>query len=542
MDLFDLLKKFDKRALTKNDRDCSFLENSSFSTKNFKELTDEELEACAYLFSNHYGKYSISGIPEDNYAFGKEGRKIRFSARKYKDDYWDDNYYISMAHYDDRLIAHAIYFRKHIAGEGYMSWIVQLVVHSDYTNCGIASRLLHSAWGFSSDVAWSLVTSNPLTVKTLESATFRSADPKIMEKHRDKIEKIAKYIPFAKDAEITISDGRAIINTGFYVSHDKLDENLKKYNSKWKLGDLPEGHEWLAFTFKSQEIDLTNENNRRNFDKMIKFHEATLNEAYSRMKMEKQPWTKGTEREVDYILSQCELEKDSIIVDFGCGIGRHIIELGTRGYKNLSGFDFSKSNIVKANAKAKELDMKFINFAVADSRTNSLNDKADLILCLYDVIGSYHNDSDNINILKNIYNNLSANGTAVISVMNMELTKKIAKYKIGDIEKNPKELFNLKASNIMQRSGNIFDPEHYLIDEKTKLVYRKEEFSGDGKLSAEYVIRDRRYEMCEIKKMATECGFIVTESRYVQAGKFDIALKKGTDTKAKEILLVLKKK
>lgn len=541
MTLFDLLKKLDKRAYTKNDRDCSFLKDVSFSTKDFKELTDDELKACAELFSNHYGTYSSEGIPEDNYAFGKEGKQIRFSAKKYKIDYWDDNYYISMAHYKEQLIAHAIYFRKHIAGEGYMSWIVQLVVHSGFTNCGIASRLLHSAWGFSSDVAWGLATSNPLTVKTLESATFRSADPKMMEKHRDKIEKIAKYIPFAKDAKITITDDTAIIDTGFYVSHDKLEENKKKYKSEWKLGDLPEGHEWLAFTFKSQEIDLTNENNKKNFDKMIEFHEAILNEAYSRMKMEKQPWTKGTVREIEYILSQANVDKNSIIADFGCGIGRHIIELANRGYMNLYGFDFSESNVLKAKAKAKEMNLDFINFAVKDSRNNSLKEKADLILCLYDVIGSYHDDSDNRSILKNIYNNLSAGGTAVVSVMNMELTKNMAKHKVKDIRKEPKEIFNLKASGIMQRTGNIFDPEHYLIDEKTNLVYRKEEFSGDGKLSAEYVIRDRRYDMKEIKRMAKECGFVVAESRYVQAGKFDIALKKGTDTKAKEILLVLKK-
>lgn len=537
MTLFDLLKKLDKREHTKNEKDCSFVNEVSFSTKDFKELTDEELEACANLFSNHYGTFASAGIPKDNYASGKEGKQIRFSSRKYKEDYWDDNYYISMAHYKEQLIAHAIYFRKQIAGEGYMSWIVQLVVHGEYTNCGIASRLLHSAWGFSSDVAWGLATSNPLTVKTLESATFRSATPKMMEKHRDKIEKIARYIPFAKDAKITITDDTAIIDTGFYVSHDKLEENKKNYKSEWKLGDLPEGHEWLAFTFKSQEIDLTNENNKKNFDKMIEFHEVILNEAYSRMKMEKQPWTKGTVSEIEYILSQAELNKDSIIADFGCGIGRHIIELATRGYTNLYGFDFSESNILKA----KEMNLDFINFEAADSRNHFLEEKADLILCLYDVIGSYHNDSDNMSILKNIYNNLSAGGTAVISVMNMELTRNMAKHKVKDIRKEPKAIFNLKASGIMQRTGNIFDPEHYLIDEKTNLVYRKEEFSGDGKLSAEYVIRDRRYEMKEIKRMAQECGFVVVESRYVQAGKFDIALKKGTDKKAKEILLVLKR-
>lgn len=159
---------------------------------------------------------------------------------------------------------------------------------------------------------------------------------------------------------------------------------------------------------------------------------------------------------------------------------------------------------------------------------------------MYDVIGSYHNENDNRAILRNIFANLCTGGKAVISVMNMELTKNIAHYKVADITKYPKSLFNLKASNTMQKTGYIFNPEYYLIDEKTGLVYRKEEFSGDGLLAAEYVIRDKRYTMSEITNLAKNCGFEILETSYVRSGQFEIPLK-ATDLKAKEILLFLKK-
>lgn len=364
-----------EKSLEKTNK-CLFLDSLIITTKEFQTLSDEELLECAQLFSTQYGIYSLKEIPVNNYGKGKEGQPIKFSSKMYKSNYFKDSYYISMAHYEGALIAHAIYFRKYIDGEGTMSWIVQLVVHDKYTNCGIASRLLHSAWGFSSDVARGLATSNPLTVKTLESATFRKVSLKAMERHRDKIEKIAKYIPFAINKTITIDNKKAIIATEFYVDHSKISENIEKYRSNWELGELPEGHEWIAFTFKGQDIDLENENNKKNFNKMIEFHESTLKEAYSRMDMGNQGWTKSTAPEINFILSKISIDTDSEIVDFGCGHGRHLIELAKRGYQNLKGFDFSETNIQKAKQKALEMGAENIYFASEDVRDYTLNKKS----------------------------------------------------------------------------------------------------------------------------------------------------------------------
>lgn len=524
---------------TKQKRPCSFLDEIVYSTKIFQTLTEDELRECAALFSSQYGQYA-SDIPADHYASGKEGQPIKFTAKMYRKNYFQDDYYISMAHYQGKLIGQAVYVRKKIDDVGTMSWIVQLVVHSDYTNCHIAHNLLHSAWGFSNDVAWGLATSNPLTVKTLESATFRKADVKAMAQHRDKIEKLAQYIPFAKNARIVIDADKSIIDTGFYVDHGKIAENQKRYGEEWTLGELPEGQEWLAFTFQEQSIDFAYNHNRKNFAKMLEFDEAVLKDAYSRMDMGEQGWTRGTAEEIDYILSQEILPEDAVIADFGCGHGRHLQELAQRGYTKLYGLDFSESNIAHATASAKEQGVEKIQFLCADSRSYCLPEPADYILCLYDVIGSYHDEVDNKAILVNIYANLAPHGTAVISVMNMTLTETIAKHRVDDITQNAEALFYLKASNIMQTTGNIFNPEHYLIDDTTKMVYRKEEFTDDGKLSAEYVIRDKRYTMEEIETLALDCGFQIVESRYVRAGAFANALE-ATDPKAKEILLILKK-
>lgn len=90
----------------------------------------------------------------------------------------------------------------------------------------------------------------------------------------------------------------------------------------------------------------------------------------------------------------------------------------------------------------------------------------------------------------------------------------------------------------MAVSENIFKPEYYLINTNDGLVYRKAQFDCDRMLSAEDVIVDKRYRMSEFEAVATEVGLKVIHKRYVQAGKWDVALE-STDSRAKEILFFL---
>jgi hypothetical protein len=158
---------------------------------------------------------------------------------------------------------------------------------------------------------------------------------------------------------------------------------------------------------------------------------------------------------------------------------------------------------------------------------------------LYDVVGSFGNIQENIKIIKSIYQSLKKNGRAVISVLNRELTDSIAIH-AGNVLKEPNKLLALPASNIMQSSGNIFNPKYFLLDVDTGVVYRKERFFDEGKLEVEYLIRDKRYARSELIGLLEQIGLKVIDSRYVQSGKWDYPLS-STDEKAKEILVVVEK-
>lgn len=178
-------------------------------------------------------------------------------------------------------------------------------------------------------------------------------------------------------------------------------------------------------------------------------------------------------------------------------------------------------------------------FLTDDARTYEQKEKYDLVLCLFDVIGSFPSETENQMIIQNIYRNLKPGGYAAVSVMNLDyLLERMDRAKKSSFNKDMKLLYELKPGKIMQKTGEIFDPAYMLIDEESGIIYRKEQFEEDEELPAEYLIRDKRFRKKEIENIMKQCGFKIIESRYVKAGKF-YANQKSED--CKEILLIVKK-
>ena len=295
---------------------------------------------------------------------------------------------------------------------------------------------------------------------------------------------------------------------------------------------MPEGQEWLAFTFQNHPIIY----DQRRFEEMLTFSAEQLNDAYSRMDMDNQPWTRGTAREVDQLLRLAKFPEGGTLLDIGCGQGRHSIELARRGFR-VTGVDVSATNIEKAQIKAGDAPVEFKQW---DARKRLPGKSFDCAICLYDVIGSYRTIEDNVAIVRQLANKLRKGGRAVVSVMNMSHIQLRAVHR-GDVERNPELLFKLEASSNMQERGDMFDMRYQLLDEGKHLVYHKEQFEQDGLLSAEYVVADYRFTQHELSELLMQQGFQIIESRFVRAGHFDEPLAEDDD-RAKEILCVIEKK
>lgn len=173
---------------------------------------------------------------------------------------------------------------------------------------------------------------------------------------------------------------------------------VERFGNNWVLGSLPSGHEWVAFTFRDQDFnpDFADE-----LQRMVGFSEERLKDAYSRMDMENHPWAKHASKEIEALESiGCSFDGMEVL-DAGCGRGRHSLEIAHRHpTSSVAGVDFSESNISCANSKKGDIDN--VSFEVADLRDYNPIDSFDVIICLYDVIGSFPDDSDNNAIFNNI--------------------------------------------------------------------------------------------------------------------------------------------
>ncbi len=115
---------------------------------------------------------------------------------------------------------------------------------------------------------------------------------------------------------------------------------------------------------------------------------------------EKEPYTKGTKGECDFIEKEVGYKKGIKILDIGCGTGRHAVELATRGYQ-VTGVDLSDSMIQKARQNAKQQQAHVI-FEKHDARALPYTSEFDLAIMLCG--GAFplmETDEMNYRILKN---------------------------------------------------------------------------------------------------------------------------------------------
>ena len=125
------------------------------------DAADDLVVECAALFSEHYGRYSATSVI-------RPGQPVRFSADKLRALIAPTGCGLLTAKIGGMVVAYATVARLKLPdGGGFASWVSQLVTHRDYREQRIAVRLLQTAWGFSDDVAWGLVTSNPYAIRAL---------------------------------------------------------------------------------------------------------------------------------------------------------------------------------------------------------------------------------------------------------------------------------------------------------------------------------------------------------------------------------------
>jgi 2-polyprenyl-3-methyl-5-hydroxy-6-metoxy-1,4-benzoquinol methylase/GNAT superfamily N-acetyltransferase len=485
------------------------------------------------LYSNHYGTWGPGGY--------RPGQPIRLPSDQIRRWLVADSLVV-WAEAFGKMIGYAIAIHAPLAGHGPVAWITQLVVHRDHRQVDVGKRLLFTIWKFTDYFAWGILSANPYAVRALEKATRRRCQPALIARHANALLALGrKHIHYLEPPrELVVNPQEARINTSFHLDHSGLTEMILRatdQNKPWTLGNLSEGWEWFAFTFHDQAQIALDESE---LHEMLEASDRITKQAYARMQSQwhSHGWAKHAPTEVELMLTSSGIAAGASVLDFGCGDGRHTLEFARRGYR-ATGVDYLHESIDTAREALRPELSRNARFHFGDCRTTDIGGEFDLGICLYDVIGSYADNRQNISILANLAKHICPGGHIFISVMNMELTARLAKNWFS-ISAEPDRLLTLPPSDIMEKSGNIFNPEFYLIDRDEGIVYRKEQFRKGEELFEELLVRDRRYTQDEITQICAVAGLEVIWTRFVCAGNWDGALARESEM-AKEILVMCRK-
>ncbi|MBM4399286.1 MAG: class I SAM-dependent methyltransferase [Candidatus Cloacimonetes bacterium] len=132
---------------------------------------------------------------------------------------------------------------------------------------------------------------------------------------------------------------------------------------------------------------------------------------------EEESYTKGTAGEVDFLEREIGFDKATLILDIGCGTGRHSIELAKRGY-TVTGIDLSESMLAKARSQAEAAGVN-VDFIRADAREFDFQGRFDLAIMLCE--GAFplmETDEMNFRILQNASSSLKQGGKLIFTTLN----------------------------------------------------------------------------------------------------------------------------
>jgi SAM-dependent methyltransferase len=481
-------------------------------------LNEQLLTAMATLYSSHYGIWS-----QQHPTF--PGRPVKLSVKRIREYTGHEKTTVAYAYFGDELVGYAIILQLEVERRGIVSWVTQFVVHADHRKRGVGKQLLFSAWTMSDHYAWGLLTSNPYAIRALEFATQRRCAPSEIKKFFPALlEHCRVGVPYAPpESSLLLNSKTAQADTNFDLDHSAVQSMITHVSNEtkpWVLGNLQSKWEWVAFTFQSQPQAILNTDQ---LDEMLRASDRVAMTAYKRMCLSTpQNWAKKPTAECDFILNLFKLPSNAKILDFGCGAGRHVTALMAAGY-DCTGVDFVDHRAPGTN------DFPFV---LSDCREVDLPDLYDAGLCLYDVVGSHVCEDDNLKILRNLHRLLRPGAPVLLSVMSLSYTIKYAKYTFR-LEESPNALFGLKPSRTMETSGDVFDPNYYMVDTTSNIVYRKEQFKQGRDLPQELLVRDRRYTPEMISDLCRTAGFNVEWARGVRAGRWGVDM----GDEGKEILV-----
>lgn len=121
-------------------------------------------------------------------------------------------------------------------------------------------------------------------------------------------------------------------------------------------------------------------------------------------------------KHIDFVEEWLPLRKSNLILDLGCGSGRHATELFKRGYKVIC-LDLSSVLLNLARKRASK-ERCCLYFVQADMRYIPFREAFDAILSFFTTFGYFKKDEENLQTLKSIEEALNRGGKFFLDYLN----------------------------------------------------------------------------------------------------------------------------
>jgi SAM-dependent methyltransferase len=129
------------------------------------------------------------------------------------------------------------------------------------------------------------------------------------------------------------------------------------------------------------------------------------------------PGPRALAAECNFIVDVLGIEPGTTVLDVGCGLGLHDIELAQRGAL-VVGLDLSLPMLSRASDEAQERGLQ-INFLHGDMRDMTFDGAFDAVLCWGTTFG-YFDDEANWKVLRRIHEALRPGGKLLLDVVNRD--------------------------------------------------------------------------------------------------------------------------
>ncbi len=207
-------------------------------------------------------------------------------------------------------------------------------------------------------------------------------------------------------------------------------------------------------------------------------------------------FTSATDMEVMFIIRQMNLPPGSRVLDMGCGVGRHSIQLTRHGYC-VTGVDLSEGMLIEAARRASDAGVD-VAWVQCDARHFQTDDPYDGAICVCEGAFGLLGDTDDcidhdLTILRHIHDALKPGAPFILTALNA--CRCMRQFQQSDVD------------------AGRYDP-------LNGITYEVLETGGDG--FASMIVRERSYVPTELALMCRVAGFEVTHIGGGTAGRWEL--------------------